>query len=479
MKNMKKKVSLMLVFLISASGLLNVANATTWNISFNYSNYNWDQKLQVSWWIDTQIDAKLSKLEDYYSQFKFLKKLTEDTLVKLDKTKAKNDKNKLTELINYYNTKADLVYKLSTLTNKDDITKVKNTFKTAIKTKDTTLNKVIDKVNNTGKISIDNDNQNFEELTQADFDKSINNMIDEVKVNKYKTNYEIIKESKIITLDDFKKIKDILTDNIKFTDEFWNDIKWWIEYSWWWSKWYYAGNNNKLISIFNEEIWEFSQINKDDLNDSNLLNLWELYNIFEDDNVIYNYLKKIEVIWKVNKDHELIVEKVLDNNKNLKWFYIHILGRPITKTRWKFGSRVYLYISFWKDWTINKNIWFLNNDYIYIWNASEDIKYLNWKTWKNKIYTQINYYDGSITFWTISNNFWSQEVDLGVKFNPTKSNINIVFEDWTKITSKWQKYDLKNFKKVINKKISKINIDWEDITSGLLLEKWSIINLYK
>ncbi|MDD4151777.1 MAG: hypothetical protein PHR68_04135 [Candidatus Gracilibacteria bacterium] len=468
---MKKKIiSGVLVVGMLATNFINFANATVGSINFNYSNYNGDQKLQVSGVVDAQIDRKLSKIEDYYSQFKLLKDLATQTLSKKNATKSVKDKNKYAELINYYSAKADLIYKLSTLTNKDDVTKLKNTFKIAVKSKDTTLNKVISKVNSVGKVEITNDNNNFNELSSSDFAKETEKMIEDTYVNPYTSYSDVKKNAKIIqTADDFKNIKQILPDNVRFKDEYGNSIKGGISYTKSFlglNNGYYFSNttfNNKVNSILSK----LQTLNSNNISGLNFTGLNYLYDVFRDNKLVYNFLHKINLNSQLN--NKLLIKSVgeIRNTENkLIGYNLFIDYDYKTKGILKYGNIYNVFPAL-------SVIYQEGGDYdVYINTAPIDFIYMGENKNGNNIYLFINPRDKILSF---------SEVDTYAenKYYDAKGNINIVFEDGSKINNLNSTYDLDTFIKIINKKITKININGENITSGLLIDKGSIINLYK
>ena len=455
---MDKKI---LIFILTIFISLNIfiTNASWWSISLDYSNYNGNQSLKISGTFDAKIDQILAKKfeeNDYYNQFRLIKDLS-NKVVTLSK-KSNSQKPLFDELKNYLSLKWDLLHKVSLVDTNEEVKEVKTTFKNAIKLKWTTLNTVVNKVNATEKVEITNKNNNFEILNQKDFEKVALKLVNDSKVNKYKTYDEILNDSKIITVDDFKKIKSLIPSSYKFTDEFGNDVKWEIETRWYFKK-YYANNN--IISIFNKELSSFENLKKDDLVNSNILWLWEVYQVFQNDDKIYNLLSKVQKIKNVDSDNNI---EIISNNKR---FIIWINWLPVLKYWNKLWKWVLIQIFFDKNWNAKYylDVWF--NDYIFLWKN---------KDWK-KEYMEIDYYNKQIKFWTILNNL-GQDVDTWVKFTQSQSNINILFEDWKKISTTWWEYNLDDFKSIISKKITRINIDWTDMNSWLLLNK-SIIDLYK
>lgn len=445
-----------------------ITNATSWNISFDYSNYNWDQSLKISWWIDAKIDQILIKKfedSDYYNQFRFLKDLSSKVITVSKKSPSKKDL--FSELVNYLSLKSDLLYKVSKIESSSDVASIKNTFKNSIKTKWVTLNTVMYKVNSTGKVEITNDNDNFSKLSEKDFEKEMLKLVDTVKVNKYKSYDEIIKESKTIqTSDDFKKIKAFLPDNLKFTDEFGNDIKWGIKITKWFATENYYFSNTDFNFQINNLLSKLDNLNKDDLIDLNIAGLNYLYDIFEDDTQIYNFLLKNKVNSQISKD--ITINKKVDeiySNSNLVGYWLYA-GNKALLTYWNkfnFSPRIDLLLN--KDGSYSVYLNMALKDYIYIGNNEK---------WE-KEYLIIDAINRKFSFWKASIS-WITGTDI---VKDTTSNINIVFDDGKSVNNKSTEFSLKDFKSIINKKISRINIDWEDISSGILIQKWSLIDLYK
>lgn len=463
------KVFIALTILLSLNfSYLNFTNASGWSISFDYSNYNGDQSLKISWTFDAKIDEILSKKfkeSDYYNQFRLIKDLS-NKLITLSK-KTNSQKTLFDELKNYLSLKWDLLYKVSLVDTNEEAKEIKTTFKNALKIKWTTLNNVVNKVNATEKVEITNKNNNFEVLTQKDFEKIVLKMVEESKINKYKSYEEILKGSKTIqTSDDFKKIKSFLPDSLKFTDEFGNDVKWEIKISRWVVSENYYFSNSDFNTRINNLLSKLDNLNKDELTDLNIAGLNYLYDIFEDDSQMYNFLVKTKVNSQISKD--ITINKKVDeiySNSNLVGYGLYAGNKVLLKywNKFNFNPRIDVLLN--KDGSYSVYLNMALKDYIYIWNNE------NWE----KQYLIIDAINRKFNFWKAGVSGW----DGSDIIKDTNSNINIVFEDGKTLNNKSTEFSLKDFKNTINKKISRINIDWEDITSGSLLQKWSIVNLYK
>lgn len=463
---MKKGFSLLLAILIVWNVFIyNTTNAAGVILSVDYSNFDWNQELKISWSINNKIDNLLLKKFswDYYNQFNFLKTLNTKVFALWKKVSVKQ-KPIIDELKNYLSLKWDFIYKKSMVNDNEKVKKLDETFKKSIQTKWITMNKIIKNIDNENIVAISNQNNNFENLTKEDFIKIVDNLIDEVNINKYKTIDEILLEAKEITVEDFKKIKDILPSNIVMKDEFQdkngrnNEIKWEVkgrETQW------------KLIEIINEKLENFWNLTKDKLNSEILLWMWDLYNVLENDDLINTYLSSIKPIWKIISGEKNIKAKEIKKGNVLKWYLISFenhMGHDADKndilSYWDINfSNIWLIIFFDKNWDIKYYLDIPLNKIIYLWNNK----------WNKKQYIAIDLLDKKITFKSNSKNLKAGTI----------SNINIVFEDNEKINNKERVYSLDDFKEILNKKVVKINIDWEDITNSELLEKWTILNTIK
>ncbi len=464
----RKILVILTIFSLNIFTFNSITNASSWSININYSNYDWNQSLQISWSIDAKIDELLSKKfedNDYYNQFRLLKDLSSKVVSLSNKSSSKKDL--FTELANYLSLKSDLLYKVSKIENTSDIKEVKNIFKTSIKTKWTTLNKVIDKVNASWKLEITNENTNFDTLSKEDFEKEVKKIIDNVKVNKYKSYAEILTESKNIqTSDDFKKIKDFLPDTLKFIDEFWNDIKWWLKIDEWFISSNYYFTNANFNAKVNSVLWKLDNLKKEDLTSLNIAWLDYLYDIFEDDDLIYNFLIKIKVNEQISK--EVTLNKKVDeiySNSGIVWYGIFTWNKSLL-TYWNkfdFNPRIDVLLN--KSWNYDIYLNMVLKDYIYIWNN---------ESWE-KQYLIFDWINRKLSFAQA----WISWISWADIIKDTNSNINIVFEDWKTLNNKTSQFSLEDFKEIISKKIVRINIDWEDVNSWLLIQKWSILNIYK
>lgn len=463
---MKKFFSLLLTILIVWNMFIyNTINAAGIALSVDYSNFNWDQELKISWSINNKIDNLLLKnfSWDYYNQFNFLKTLN-TKVIALSKKVSVKQKPIMDELKNYLSIKWDFIYKKSMVDDNEKIKELDNTFKKSLQTKWITINKVIENIDNINIISISNQNNNFENLTKEDFVKIVDKLIDEVKINKYKTSDEILLESKEITVEDFKKIKDILPSNLVMKDEFNNPIRWEIKYS----SFNKMDINSKLIEIINQKLESFWNITKDKLNSEVLLWMGDLYNVLENDDLMNNYLSSIKTIWKIGQKAKILEVKEIKQNNILKSYLINFESDYNTKISdyndildyWDIKvSHIWLNVFIDKNWNIKHYLTIPTNKYIYLWNDK----------YNKKQYIVVNLIKKEISF--IKEN-WKN-------FDITKSNINIIFEDNYKIDNNKLDFSLEDFKEILNKKVVKINIDWENITNSELLQKWSILNTIK
>lgn len=463
---MKKVFSLLLTILIVWNIFIyNTTNAAGVILSVDYSNFNWDQELKISWSINNKIDSLLLKnfSWDYYNQFIFLKTLNTKVFALWKKVSVKQ-KPLIDELKNYLSIKWDFIYKKSMVDDNEKIKELDNTFKKSLQTKWITINKIIENIDNINVISISNQNNNFENLTQEDFVKIVDSLIDDIKINKYKTSDEILSEAKEITVEDFKKIKDILPSNLVMKDEFNNLIRWEIKYS----SFNKMDINSKLIEILNQKLESFWNITKDKLNSEVLLWMWDLYNVLENDDLMNNYLSSIKTIWKIGQKAKILEVKEIKQNNTLKSYLLTFESDYNTKIHdnndildyWDIKvSNIWLNVFIDKNWNIKHYLTIPTNKYIYLWNDK----------YNKKQYIVLNLGKNQISF--IKEN--------GKNFDITKSNINIVFEDNYKIDNNKFDFSLEDFKEILNKKVVKINIDWEDITNSELLQKWSILNTIK
>lgn len=463
---MKKFFSLLLTILIVWNIFIyNTTNAAGVVLSVDYSNFNWDQELKISWSINNKIDNLLLKnfSWDYYNQFIFLKTLNTKVFALWKKVSVKQ-KPLIDELKNYLSIKWDFIYKKSMVNDNEKIKELDNTFKKSLQTKWITINKIIENIDNINVISISNQNNNFENLTQEDFVKIVDSLIDDIKINKYKTSDEILSEAKEITVEDFKKIKDILPSNLVMKDEFNNLIRWEIKYS----SFNKMDINSKLIEILNQKLESFWNITKDKLNSEVLLWMWDLYNVLENDDLMNNYLSSIKTIWKIGQKAKILEVKEIKQNNTLKSYLLTFESDYNTKIHdnndildyWDIKvSNIWLNVFIDKNWNIKHYLTIPTNKYIYLWNDK----------YNKKQYIVLNLGKNQISF--IKEN--------GKNFDITKSNINIVFEDNYKIDNNKFDFSLEDFKEILNKKVVKINIDWEDITNSELLQKWSILNTIK
>lgn len=452
--------------------ILIVFNAFAYNTIVNaawvssvYWNYNLDDTLKISWNFDTKIDTILLKKYswNYYNQFLFIKSLNTkiNELAKI----YPNQKSLFDELKNYLSLKWDFIYKLNTISVYDREPAI-SSFKKSITEKWATLNKVIEWVNSLNTITITNKNNNFDTLTNSDFVEfwyvALFNETDNTNINKYEISDNILSNARTITAWDFKKIQNILTSNIKITDEFNNTIYWEIN-----SKWGSYYSNTELTKIINQKLEDFWNLKKEKMNSDTILWMWELYNVFDSDDLLYSFLSQIKPIWKITSDNTVIKIEEVKKWEYLKWYLItfdawskDLISYWDIKT-----SKVWLYILYDDNyWDFKYYLAPALNKIIYLWDNKN----------KEKQYMVINFFKKKISFIKNVKSSW----DWSDTSQDTKSNINIVFEDGDKIN--WSlEYSLDDFKELINKKITRINIDWNEITNSDLLNKWSIINTLK
>jgi hypothetical protein len=182
--------------------------------------------------------------------------------------------------------------------------------------------------------------------------------------------------------------------------------------------------------------------------------------------LIYNFLIKIKVNEQISK--EVTLNKKVDeiySNSGIVWYGIFTWNKSLL-TYWNkfdFNPRIDVLLN--KSWNYDIYLNMVLKDYIYIWNN---------ESWE-KQYLIFDWINRKLSFAQA----WISWISWADIIKDTNSNINIVFEDWKTLNNKTSQFSLEDFKEIISKKIVRINIDWEDVNSWLLIQKWSILNIYK
>ncbi len=473
----KRLVSLfILLFSISNFALFNISNA--WAPikpgTEVYYNYDITKPLLISGVFNSKIDKLLNKTpNDYYKQYQLL--IAINNKIKSLALKSPSKQEVFNELQNYIMLKISLLYWLSQISDEKAINDIKNDFKQTIEKKGSSIQSVLTVIfeKYVWIISIENNpwQPNKLELQKIDFSNQElntiqNNLLQEAEKNK-QTLEEINNNSKEITLEDFNKIAKFLPTEIKFEkkDNFWNIItsNWTIEDTFLW----YA-ITDELKTFINSKIDAFSNMKKEELNNELAFWVWNLNQLFWDENISYNFLYNIKKVGNVSKDATITAKEIKNSQtQKVKWYYITITN----------NENIFSY------WAVNKKkiiIYVFNTGsgvkyYLYPWLY--DIIYLGDNKSKQGLYLYVDYIDNKTSFIVK----WVKAFTDDEEYIQTNSNVNIVFEDWKTLSSKNKTitHSLRDLKDILNKKITQINIDWKDMTSWLLIDKWSIINLYK
>lgn len=469
----KRLVSLfILLFSISNFTLFNISNA--W-VSVKpgtevYVNYDITKPLLISGLFNSKIDKLLNKTpNDYYKQYQLL--IAINNKIKSLALKSPSKQEVFNELQNYIMLKISLLHWLSQISDEKTVIDIKNDFKQAIEKKWSSIQSVLIVIfeKYVGIISVENTpgQPNKLELQKIDFINQELNNLQITQKNTQQTLEEINSNSKEITLEDFNKIARFLPTEIKFEmkDDFWNKItsNWAIEDTFFW----YA-ITDELKTFINSKIGAFSNMKKEELNNELSFWVWNLNQLFWDENTSYNFLYNIKKVWNVSKQATITAKEIKNSQtQKVKWYYITI----------KNDENIFSY------WAVNKKkiiIYVFNTGsgvkyYLYPWLY--DIIYLGDNKSKQGIYLYIDYIDNKTSFIVK----WVQAFTDDEEYNSTNSNVNIVFDDWKTLSSKDKTitHSLRDLKDILNKKITQINIDWKNMTSWLLIDKWSIINLYK
>lgn len=396
---MKKRLVSFFILLFSISNftLFNISNA--WAPiepgTEVYVNYDIQKPLLISGVFNSKIDKLLNKTpNDYYKQYLLL--IAINNKIKSLALKSPSKQEVFNELQNYIMLKISLLYWLSQISDEKVILGIKNDFKQTLEVKGSSIGLVLTTMFEKYVWVIDISNipwqPNKLDLQKWDFvnqelNSIQNNLLQEAEKNK-QTLEEINNNSKEITLEDFNKIAKFLPTEIKFEkkDNFWNIItsNWAIEDTFLW----YA-ITDELRTFINSKIDAFSNMKKEELNNELAFWVWNLNQLFWDENTSYNFLYNIKKVWNVSKDATITAKEIKNSQtQKVKWYYITITN----------NENIFSY------WAINKK-----KVILYVFNTWDGIKYYfyPWITdtiylWDNKskqgIYLYVDYIDNKTSF---------------------------------------------------------------------------------